>query len=220
MAVAASAVEALRGISTTLEQHASALRNIDGDLRQANETARSAPRWTIDKVLPIVFSGFALAVSLFFAAYTAIYTRRKDARARTQSISDEYLLRKIVSPVVVEPLIKWILEVTAAIPPDCADTEFSEAGSRAYQVIFQKAMVAHRGNLVMLEQLDGKLFAAANQRLDTIEDGVLVYCDANAGRELNPDASAKYPRAPLLTDIRTNMRAILGDVVAYQKSLS
>ncbi|CAH2800798.1 MAG: hypothetical protein CBARDMAM_4257 [uncultured Caballeronia sp.] len=88
------------------------------------------------------------------------------------------MLRKIVSSVVIEPLLKWILEVTAAIPPDCVGTEFFAAESQAYQATFQKAMVTHRGNLVMLKQLDAKLFDVANQRLDLIEDGVLGLCTA------------------------------------------
>ncbi|REG61571.1 hypothetical protein B0G80_4424 [Paraburkholderia sp. BL6669N2] len=192
------------------------LHSIAADVRESHLESKKAPIWT----LATTFSLLALLVSLGSAAYTAVYTRRKDSRARQQSINDEYWLRKIVSPLVIEPLVKWLLETVGELPADCSEATFSKDAASAYRDTFQAQMLVHRRNLIVLKQLELALFEKAGEHLDDIEDGVLDYCGENALETKRADGTAAQPRGPLVAKIQENMTGILGAVQRFQNRLS
>ncbi|MFP3601575.1 hypothetical protein [Paraburkholderia sp. SIMBA_053] len=192
------------------------LQSIAADVRESHLESKKAPSWT----LATTFSLLALLVSLGSAAYTAVYTRRKDSKARQQSINDEYWLRKIVSPLVIEPLVKWLLETVGELPADCSEATFSRDAASAYRDTFQAQMLVHRRNLIVLKQLELPLFEKAGEHLDDIEDGVLDYCGENAMETKHADGSAAQPRGPLVAKIQENMNGILGAVQRFQNRLS
>lgn len=125
--------------------------------------------------------GLALVVSIG----GFLYNFRKDSKTRLWSINDEFWIRKIVSPVTIEPLIKDILEITANLPNDCSypnmvvDTH--EQFIKNYHPKIQQLFT----NLQALKLLDNSMYFSFHKGLTSIEDITLDYCGINTNQIKN-----------------------------------
>ena len=88
---------------------------------------RPSPEPLSDKLLTalpaICISLLALGVSV----WSFWYNRSKDARSRLQSIEDDYWLRKVVSPMSIEPFLKHVTQMVATLPVASESTKESVA---------------------------------------------------------------------------------------------
>jgi hypothetical protein len=86
----------------------------NGNTTIAIAPASREPIW--EKVLAntpsIIFSLVALAISI----KSFSYNKHKDKRSREQSIHDDFWIRKIISPISVEPFLKYATELSASLP--------------------------------------------------------------------------------------------------------
>lgn len=125
----------------------------------------------IEKALP-TFPALGISlVALFLSGYALRYNFTKDARSRRQSIQDDYWLRKVVSPLSIEPFVKFTSELMVGLPsldtPEDVRLKFSHdrlSEFRALTVAFQA-----------LELLDHDLFRNIESKLEKIEDRLAKY---------------------------------------------
>jgi hypothetical protein len=134
----------------------------------------------------------ALAVSVL--AYR--YNRSKDARARKQSIEDDFWLRKVVSPMSIEPFLKHMQQAAAALPPATGTTlDAVMQFWKSQTAKFEELTTAFHTLALIDEALCRNVLSA----IVPIEDEFSNYCGAlcehlGAQRPDPPDRSAAVGR--------------------------
>lgn len=156
-------------------------------------------------VIAIVISVFAFIVSIG----GHFYTYRKDNKSRLRSINDDFWIRKIVSPVSIEPLIKDILDIVANLPDDCSHAHVPKDAYRNFTEKYHPKIQSLACNLMSLKLLDPLIYEKSRNNLYVIEDLVLEYCGQNSLgiRTLKAETSDKIIEA---------MLAILSSLKEYQ----
>jgi hypothetical protein len=203
------------GVSADLHSIAESTRVLASTATSANLLLR--PSFTWDKALAPVISTVALLLSLA----TLFYTRKKDSRARAQSILDDYWLRKIASPLVIEPLLKWILEgVIATIPDDCGSPDFSAELVSNYAAPHQKEKITHVHSIIALSPLDSGLYDRVLASIDAIEDAVISYCAQNRNSVVDKNGAPACPKGALIAELKVELGHILRSVLDFQVNLS
>ena len=135
----------------------------------APQPAESVSEWS--KPAPWI-SIFALAVSITLA----FYARWKDSRARRHSIDDDYWLRKVVGPVVIEPLLKDILEMAAATPEDKSTSLFKQKAMNSFHDTYSKKLAELALASSSLQLINDKLATDVSSAVDAIQDILIEYC--------------------------------------------
>ncbi|WP_430227968.1 hypothetical protein [Paraburkholderia tropica] len=167
---------------------------------------------SVDKWYPMIVSTLALLIS----GCLGVYTLRKDGKARRQSISDDYWLRKVVSPVAIEPTMKFILDSAAKLPCDCGDANFSITAIDAFLTQYQTDHLAQATNLQALGLLSGDLYTQATSAFDDIEDSVISFCSDNRQQLKDSSGSASHGRGRAADMMREKLNEMLLAVRNYQ----
>lgn len=116
----------------------------------------------------LLFSLFALGISL--TSY--FYNRKKDKRSREQSIHDDFWIRKIISPISVEPFLKYTTELSASLPiVTSSDEHIQKYWTQQAQKIGEFILAFRTLGLI-----DSKLDSAVVVRLEKFDDCLGVYC--------------------------------------------
>lgn len=167
-------------------------------------------KWSPKDIGLLVTSIIALIVSLG----GHFYNWHKDNQSRLRSINDDFWIRKIVSPVTIEPLIKDILEVIANLPEDCGITKFPtdcyKEFTEKYHPKIQQLLIP----LQALKLLDNSIYSKSNNALTEIEDIILDYCGNNSmqlkdsqGNPANSKTSTKDRVIEKMIDILTTLKS-------------
>ncbi|MFM0088916.1 hypothetical protein PQR46_18565 [Paraburkholderia sediminicola] len=178
----------------------------------AASNARATTGLSVDKLYPMIVSTLAFLLS----GGLGIYTYRKDAKARRQSISDDYWLRKVVSPVAIEPVVKFILETVASLPEDCSHSAFSVPSIDQFLKTYQNNHLAQATNLIALGLLSADLYSKASAAFDDIEDAVISFCSDNRQALKDASGNAKHTRTHASEAVRHKLNEMLQDVRNYQ----
>jgi len=131
----------------------------------------------VDKLLvsspTLIMSGMALLLSI--AAFR--YNSRKDARARLQSIHDDFWLRKVLSPQTVEPLLKQLGELGSTLPPRPAVTYGGPEQTAALELVTQHIdkIKALSVSFASMAVVDKTLAKECVEALERIEDRLTVH---------------------------------------------
>ena len=115
---------------------------------------------------------FSLA-AITLAIWNFVYTRRKDSRARQQSIEDDFWLRKVVSPASIEPLIKDLRELRQKLPPT-ADCDTKELVLKFWSEE-TKLQAARIDSLRVFELLNDSLGEELVAELSELDDPMATY---------------------------------------------
>ncbi len=167
----------------------------------------------LDKLLPAIpsvilsLAAFALAIASFR------YSKGKDANARTQSIQDDYWLRKIVSPVSIEPFVLLCNEIVAKLPDASQPVDAVDA----FYAANHAKLLDLRPGFLTLKLLDGTTAANAILALEAFEDALAVYCHA---LKHHLAANGALPDRPAAINELINSRlGLLRTIQKHQKSL-
>ena len=154
----------------------------------------------------LVLSIFAIVISL----RTFFYNQRKDERARAQSIQDDYWLRKVVSPLSIEPFLKFANEVSTRLPT--ASASKTAVGDHWAE------QVAKLGEFSVAFQalglIDPKLSTAVADQLSYFEDALADYC-GHLLKHLSADGPAP-DKAVAVQGLLATTLAILRLIQAHQ----
>lgn len=135
-----------------------------------------APQPTIFEKLAVNAPSIVLSlVAVGISIATLIYNRSKDRGARQQSIKDDFWLRKIVSPISIEPLLKYWTELPRSLP---TTGSANKADVEQYWVQQQKSLEQFYGSFRVLILIDEKLAKSVEEKLEEFEDGLAIYCGA------------------------------------------
>ena len=131
----------------------------------------------------VLLSLVAIAVSV----RTFFYNQSKDQRAREQSIRDDFWLRKVVSPLSIEPFLKFAQGLPRELPgmPGSTDEKVEE---------FWTAQVAKVGDFEVafraLRLIEVALGDAVATELEKFEDVLAAYCGELRAHIKDPTLSA------------------------------
>lgn len=116
----------------------------------------------------ILFGLTALLISIV----SLIHTRNNDKSTRAQSIHDDYWIRKIISPISVEPFLKYATELSASLP----EKKATRAQVQDYWTKHAPKMVEYTLSFQVLNLVDRQLGADVVQQLEQFEDRLAEYC--------------------------------------------
>ncbi|MDN7995951.1 hypothetical protein [Burkholderia multivorans] len=206
----ASEVSAAVGDSVS-SRIADSLQTIASAEKAASD-ARANSGLSIDKWYPMLVSTLAFLLS----GGLGFYTFRKDAKVRRQSITDDYWLRKVVSPIAIEPVVKFLLESVAGLPPDCCASNYSVSDIDAYLQKYQKDHALHATNLFALGLLKTELYDDVSAHFDDVEDAIITYCAANRNAQMNATGGPAEAHAKAAETIQRKLNEMLQLVRNYQ----
>lgn len=160
-----------------------------------------------------VISILALIISLG----GLLYTLRKDKKARLQSIEDDFWIRKVISPIAMEPLIKKVTETSFIIPEDMRSGLFDKDLCNQFGTKFQSEWNQIAGTIDVLALLDKNVCIKAKNHVSNIEDEVLRYCSNNVHGKIGLDGGC-INKPDLQAYLNTEMIAIMECIKHYQLS--
>jgi hypothetical protein len=166
------------------------------------------------KLASFVLSVFALVVS----ACVALYTLRKDRRARLHSIEDDYWLRKVIGPIAIEPLLKTFLEMIGSSPEDCGSPGFSKAAVAAYHDAYVTKLSELAANVSALTLVSPDLAAQTSTSIDSIQELMIGYCYDNESQK-KTGTRASNNRQAFQKVARDELVKMLQHIKSYQLTL-
>lgn len=162
-----------------------------------------------------------IAIAISLAAFTLsalswLDARKKAQDARRQSIEDDFWLRKVLAPALIEPLLRDVHGIVAALPEDCGRAALPagsyEAFLQEHQPKIQQLMSAAH-SLVLLDQ---ELRKMAIGHLEDIEDKIIDYCVSNGKGELRNSGGALVPKTATASFIRDELYQLLESIRQHQ----
>lgn len=116
----------------------------------------------------LILSIFAIIIALksFF------YNKNKDRRSRKQSIHDDFWLRKIISPISIEPFLKFTTELRSSLPKDTDTAQ----DTQQFWTSQAKKINEFCLTFYILDIVDSKLASNVNEKLEKFEDCFSEYC--------------------------------------------
>lgn len=170
------------------------------------------PESSLKDYLAPAISFLALLLSLG----TIRYTYRKDAHSRRQSVEDDFWLRKVISPIALEPFIKEVNELAADLPNDCANRQRGGADYRTFVKDWQPKLQRMQSSMQVLALLDVSVCQRTITEIQIIEDILLEYCGANAKGATKSDGLPEKPRADTQERLSQQVIKLLSAIRQYQ----
>ncbi|MBR7793721.1 hypothetical protein KDM87_14070 [Undibacterium sp. FT147W] len=165
----------------------------------------------LSKIVPIILS----IISILMSIGLTIYNVRKDNRARKLSIEDDYWIRKVISPIAIEPLLKILIEMTAATPQHYGMAGFDKTKLRPFHDQYKSKLLDLQMSLSSLSLIDGMLAKKAKEGLDSIDEQLIEFCFSN-----ERGVTGKHTtRTEFQALIREEMMKILKLIKDYQSHL-
>jgi hypothetical protein len=184
---------------------------------------KAHPSATRSQTVPDDFARFVAFLSLLVAIGALAYTVSKDRKTRHRSVEDEFWLRSVLGPVVIEPLIETVLELCKSLPEDAS--KYREDVRRdIYDDFLREYKTRHQetiSKLMLLGLISATLYKDCSRAFDEIEDIVTEHCGANR-MSLDPKLykQQKYAaREPAVNAVHSKLREILERIKRRQHAL-
>lgn len=144
---------------------------ISGAATMAPCQSLSDPLW---EKLAVSAPSLLVSIVAIFLSFKAFgYSRRKDQRSRSQSIQDDYWIRKIISPISIEPFLKYTIELSASLPMFTSAIDSNvEVYWTQHALKLSEFSLSFRTLILMDTQLDTDV----GKKLETFEDCLAIYC--------------------------------------------
>lgn len=166
------------------------------------------------KALPTLPALTTSILALLLSGYAIRYNFSKDARARRQSVQDDFWLRKVVSPVSVEPFVKFTGELLVNLPGADTSKENCEAFSHDRLAEFRALTVAFQA----LELLSNDLHKKVESELEAIEDRLAKYL-GDLDAFVKGDLTSAPGRPEAIADLSALRLRVLEPIKEHQASL-
>jgi hypothetical protein len=162
------------------------------------------------KLAPTVPSLGMSLVALAVSALSLYYTLSKDQRARKQSIQDDFWLRKVVSPVSIEPLVKFGTELLANLPGE--DSDPAAANTFGTDKLSELRGLTEAFRTLLL--IKDSLFAEVEPLLESVEDRLAEYMGQLDAHWRSGTPAPSRPEA--MADLSARLMAVLGPIKSHQ----
>lgn len=162
----------------------------------------------------------AIIVSLFTLWFNFRTANTKEAKARRQSINDEFWLREVLFPLSIEPAINYYSSLLTALPEDRFSTTSSSVEIDAFKASFSQEQAALVAKSIAIGILSQPLFVLVRAELESIEDAVSNYCFDNMSG-YDPNASGQDSlRNSVVAIISGSIQKILTDIKIHQETIT
>ncbi|MBT0571251.1 hypothetical protein KIK84_13030 [Curvibacter sp. CHRR-16] len=161
--------------------------------------------------LPSLITSIA-ALILSGLAYK--YNRAKDQRARKQSISDDFWLRKVVSPVAIEPFVKFVISLSSTLPSTTSSAEDTKKFWAAGTTNFGE----FSASFFNLELISADLHKEVATLLEAMEDEFSDYCGA-LQQYLNDNTQPVPDHKQTLLNLGKTSRAMMQAIAKFQANV-
>ena len=131
------------------------------------------PETRLDKVVVTLPSIALSIVAVVLSIRTFVYSRSKDQAARDQSVQDDFWVRKVVAPISIEPFLRYVNELSGALPTAARATD---AEIQQYWVDQVEKMEQFTIAFRTLALIEPTLDAAVAEKLGELEDVLASYC--------------------------------------------
>jgi hypothetical protein len=167
----------------------------------------------LTKLAPSTPSIVLSIVAIVLSVMSYFYTRRKDSRARQQSIQDDFWLRKVVSPVSIEPFLQFGTELLTKLPASDNDPAAARpAGAELLQKL--------RGltqSFLALQLIGDNLHLEVEAALEKLEDRLATYLGGLDEHWNNSSPAPSRPEA--IAELSLAFIAVLNPIKQHQASL-
>jgi hypothetical protein len=152
-----------------------------------------------------------LAIGLSIATF--LYTRKKDSRARQQSIQDDFWLRKVVSPISIEPFLQFGTELLTKLP--AADNDPAAARAAGAELLGKLRGLTE--SFLALRLIADDLHSQVASALEDFEDRLATYLGALDGCWNNISPAPSRPEA--IAELSSALIEVLNPIKKHQASL-
>lgn len=162
--------------------------------------------------------------ALIFSVVTLVINYRasnsKEAKARRQSINDEFWLRKVVFPLSIEPAITYYSSLKATLPPDRFTVGATPTEMSLFNDAFSKEQALLRSKNVAVTTISDPLAKAIAVQQEAIEDAIANYCGANSAGYAPLDNPGVQLRADALKQVSDALLVILEQIKKHQEAIA
>lgn len=152
--------------------------------------------------------------ALILSALAYKYNRAKDQRARKQSISDDFWLRKVVSPVAIEPFVKFVISLSGTLPSKTSSPEDTEKFWASAVTSFGE----FSASFYNLELISADLHQEVAVLLETMEDELANYCGVL--QQYLKDTTQSMPgREQTLSSLGKTSRDVMQAIAKFQANV-
>ena len=179
----------------------------------------SDPVWI--KMMPIIPTSLSLIVSgvaLIMTWRTYQYNQVKDAKARAQSIQDDFWIRKVVSPASVEPFLKLVVTLRQTLPEASTPDPEREAEIKDYFFKEVRNLNDLTSGFCSLELIDTDLHRSVEEALQDFDDCLSTYIGSLLAF-LIENNSPPPDRADAIKQMNECMLRIFRSIQAHQQEL-
>jgi hypothetical protein len=165
------------------------------------------------KLAPNVPSIFIALCAIGLSWFSISYTRGKDDRARKQSIQDDFWLRKVISPVSIEPFMGFMTQLLASLP----DSSTPVTDGKKYCEDKLREIRSLMSAFETIRLIDQKLLEEVSPHLEVVEDQLAVYFG-----QLNQywDAGGVAPSRPAVVEnLTASLTNVLGPIKEHQANV-
>jgi hypothetical protein len=165
------------------------------------------------------YASLILSVIAVIASIGAIYyTHIQDKASRNRSVNDEFWIRQIISPVVIEPFIKEINGLVSELPDDCSSTAGDNQIYQAFLEITHPKFQHLYISMEALKIISDDLFNQSIRELESLEDLVINYCGDNIDEKVDINSQPVNPRSNIEASIKNKLITILEKIKHHQTS--
>ncbi|HZV98622.1 MAG TPA: hypothetical protein VFF74_06490 [Methylophilaceae bacterium] len=214
-----------QGHSPVAQTHVKALDTI----KELTLAPAAPPGWRIDcnkanirdcfpdigyqkpNLLSTGLSGLALIVSIGGMCYTFF----KDKKSRLRSINDEFWIRKIISPIALEPIITELNVLASGFPEDAKLGTLRPSTYKKHIQKFQLQMLEMGLALYVLKLLDQNLYSTVKSNLSDIEDFILEYY-GEAAKKAADKPYTSISRSDVTEKVMSKVVEIMTNIKEFQ----
>lgn len=168
----------------------------------------------------IYVSVIAILVSVLSLAVNLRVAKKKDKKARVQSIQDEFWLRKVLYPLAIEPALEYYAQMLSSSPADRFDPSSTSQAIADFKNDFEQQHSAIVAKNVTLGILGQSFFDSVKAELEYIEDLVTEYCFHNSsGYDQNALDLAVATRASFEVQVSAHLVAIMKSIRKLQETI-
>lgn len=178
---------------------------------------KSAPEPYWDKVLVTAPSILLSLCAIGLSWWVFRYNQVKDQRSRSQSIQDDFWLRKIITPISIEPLLKYNMGLATSLPvaTNVTENEVQRYWTEEMGKIGELALSFRTLSLVNTD-----LEKNVSDKMEEFEDRFVTYCGLLKSNVAGIMPANATDKSNTLQDMTNIMTSIFKLIQTHQNSVS
>lgn len=166
-----------------------------------------------------ILSTLAIVVSIASVVASVALANRQAAKARKQSIDDEFWLRNVLYPLSIQPALEFYSRASTELPLDRYDPTATSVAITSFKNAFDTGHSIVLSKLISLTVLSAPLHNTIQLEFEKIDDVVSTYCFANQSGYDSAAIGSNDMRVAVVNTIGLHLAAALLSVKKLQSEL-